>query len=167
MGIMISVWVLWHKASLLFKNMPVKSFALHLQHVVLSHQLAPTISYLSVSQLGPGSAPWVELLGEKVIKWDEDTRNRWSNRYCAALNCLQSSAHEHRGGKACLGFPGEFSSQPPVHSSSVTEGGNQWQQPAHTAFSLLLHKTASVYYIWLNWHECYFRVQHLNFILKA
>lgn len=59
---------------------------------------------------------------KKVIKWDKDTRNRWGDRYSAALDCLQSSAQEHRGGKAHLLFPGELPSQSPVQNSLVTEG---------------------------------------------
>lgn len=52
------------------------------------------------SLLTPRSAPGVELWSEKVIKWDKDTGNRWSNRYCAQpLNCLQSGERERRPGK--------------------------------------------------------------------
>lgn len=42
---------------------------------------------------------------KEVIKWDKDTGNRWSSRYSAALNCLQSSAHVSRWALQSLSSP--------------------------------------------------------------
>lgn len=58
--------------------------------------LSPPPEHTQLSSVCPHQLHELNYGAKEVIKWDKDRANRWSRRYDAALNCLQSSAHVSR-----------------------------------------------------------------------
>lgn len=72
------------------------SFSLRICSLLSYQHILPPPQHTQLTSLYPDQLHELKYGVKGVIKWDKDTGNRWSSRYSAALNCLQSSAHVSR-----------------------------------------------------------------------